>query len=97
MAKPKTPEPHATAMDPPEPEPGQPPAPGTIVRAYDYGDYFELIVVYTGETEQVPFVLRSTDHYGDSDAWRAEYERALAAGEITPEPPPPEPEPEPQT
>ncbi|RVL25717.1 hypothetical protein [Sinorhizobium meliloti] len=75
------------------PEPPPPPPPGQVVKAYYYGGYIELIVIYTGTTELQAFTLTADDHYGDSDAWRAEYERALAAGEITLEPPPPIPEP----
>ncbi|RVJ23817.1 hypothetical protein CN184_11590 [Sinorhizobium medicae] len=69
---------------PPEP----PPPPGQITRAFDYGSYIELIVVYTGTTEPQPFTLSADDHYGFSDAWRTEYQRAIAAGEITLELPP---------
>lgn len=72
---------------PPEPPP-LPPPPGQITRAFDFGSYIELIVVYTGTIEPQPFTLSADDHYGFSDAWRTEYQRAIAAGEITLELPP---------
>ncbi|MDX0213909.1 hypothetical protein [Sinorhizobium meliloti] len=70
---------------PPDPTPIPP---GQITRAFDYGSFIELVVVYTGQTEMVPFTLTADDHYGFSDAWRTEYQRAIAAGEITLELPP---------
>jgi hypothetical protein len=84
----------AVAPEVTQPKPPAP-APAKIIKAIDRGEWIELTVIFPDSPAKTVFALTPDDHYGVSDAMRAEYERAVAAGEIVPEQPPPEPEPQP--
>ena len=91
------PEPEPLAEDVPldSPEVSENPAPDVaqILKAYDYTDFYGLVIIQQDMTEQEPYVLYPDDPYGLAPGLRAQLERMVADGEIVIEPPPPVAEP----